>query len=75
MRVTKVNVRRNKSSGFSKFEHEHIELEIELAEGETVDQAVSRGRATLRKLFGETPLQSDVDFAKKVLADAEAETL
>lgn len=75
MRVTSVTIRRNRSMSHNRFEHEHLELEVELAEGDTVDEAVGRARATIRKLFGEAPSEDEVATLRARLAEAEAETL
>jgi len=76
MRVSKVSIRQNRGGrGRSQYEHEHIELEIEVAEGEKAETAVARGRATLKRLFGEVADVNEIEAMKARIAEAEAETL
>lgn len=74
MRVTQVTVRQNRNRR-SQYEHEHLELTIELNEGDKVEDAVNRGRATLKKLFGETLAPDTIESMKAQIAEAEAEGL
>ena len=80
MRVSQIKYRRNKA--LRPYEHEHLELVIELNEGDTVADAVKQARVTVAREFGELPdhkttkklvdhLEGELESVKKVADDLE----
>lgn len=71
MYVSKVTVSRTKQ--IRQYEPERIELEISLTEGESVNTAVARARASIKRQFGEGLSKDQVAEMKAALEEAEAE--
>jgi len=72
VRVSKITIKQNHSLGG--FEHEHLTLEVELNEDDSVMEAIARARATLAVAFGNVPNEEEVAEAKRILAATNAAT-
>ena len=67
MKATSIRYGRVKS--YPGFCNEHIEIELELAEGERAEDALEKARIFVRKAFGELPGEDALRSAQLTIAD------
>ena len=72
MRVSKVSYSRLKNLG--NFQHEKVEVELELSEGDNPEDAMKACKGFVNSQLGLLPSKDQVEQAKKIVDDYDGQT-
>lgn len=70
MKATKVTFGRTASKDY---QSRHVSVELEISEGEKVEDALAVAKALVARALGETPSPTDIAKAREVIAVANLE--